>query len=125
MRSSIVRTLDDKDLEFAEMLQKLGIQQNVATMIAYLMNVDGATSRQIEIGTDLRQPQVSIGAKTLRCNGWLEESELKREGKGRPMRVYKLNASIDEIINHLEKERIKEADHLMQSIKKLKQLAAS
>ncbi len=125
MRSSIVRTLDDKDLEFVEMLQKLGIQQNVATMIAYLMNIDGATSRQIEIGTDLRQPQVSIGAKTLRYNGWLVESELKREGKGRPMRVYKLKASIDEIINHLEKERIKETHHLMQSIQKLKQLAVS
>ena len=125
MRSSIVKTLDDKDLEFAEMLQKLGIQQNVATMITYLMNVEEATSRQIELGTDLRQPEVSIGAKILRYNGWLEESELKKDGKGRPMRVYKLKASIDEIINHLEKERIKEAEHLMQSIQKLKQLAAS
>jgi predicted transcriptional regulator len=125
MKSSIVRTLDDKDLEFVETLQKLGIQQNVAAIISYLMNVDGATSRQIEMGTDLRQPEVSIGAKILRHNGWLEESELKREGKGRPMRVYKLKASIDKIIKHLEEERIKESDHIMQSIQKLKQLAAS
>jgi predicted transcriptional regulator len=125
MKASIVKALDDKDLEFAETLQKLGIQQNVAAMITYLMNVNGATSRQIEMGTDLRQPEVSIGAKILRYNGWLEESELKREGKGRPMRVYKLKASIDEIIKHLEEKRIKESDHIMQSIQKLKQLAAS
>jgi predicted transcriptional regulator len=125
MKTSIVKALDDKDLEFVETLNKLGIHQNVAAIITYLMNVDRATSRQIEMGTDLRQPEVSIGVKMLRHNGWLEESKLKREGKGRSMRVYKLRASIDEIIKHLEEERIQESDHIMKSIQKLKQLVAS
>jgi predicted transcriptional regulator len=66
MKASKVKTLDDRDREFAETLQKLGVEQNVAAMITYLMNVDKATSREIEIGTDLRQPEVSICAKTLR-----------------------------------------------------------
>ena len=81
MKASMVKTLDDRDREFAETLQKLGVQPNVAAMITYLMNVDKATSREIEIGTDLRQPEVSICAKTLRYNGWLEENDIKR-GKG-------------------------------------------
>jgi predicted transcriptional regulator len=125
MKASVVKTLDDRDREFAETLQKLGVQPNVAAMITYLMNVDKATSREIEIGTDLRQPEVSICAKTLRYNGWLEENDIKKGGKGRPLRVYKLKVSIDKIIEHFEKERIQESSEIMQSIQKLKQLATS
>ena len=124
MMASKVKILDDRDREFAETLQKLGVERNVSTMITYLMNVDKATSREIEIGTDLRQPEVSICAKTLRHNGWLEES-FKSEGKGRPSKVYKLKVSIDEIIEHFEEERIQKSSQLMQSIQKLRQLATS
>jgi predicted transcriptional regulator len=125
MMASKVKILDDKDREFAETLQKLGVERNVSAMITYLMNVDKASSREIEIGTDLRQPEVSICAKTLRHNGWLEESDIKRDGKGRPLKMYKLKVSIDEIIKHLEGERIQESSQIMQSIQKLKQLATS
>jgi predicted transcriptional regulator len=125
MRAFIVRTLDDRDREFVETLHKLGIHQNVAAIITYLMNVDEATSKQIEMGTNLRQPEVSIGAKMMRHNGWIDESQLKRDGKGRPTKVYKLRTPIDEIIKHLEEKRIRESDNIMQSIQKLKQMAAS
>ena len=125
MKVSMVKTLDDKDREFAETLQELGVQQNVAAMITYLTNVGKATSREIEMGTDLRQPEVSIAAKTLRYNDWLEESDIKREGKGRPLKAYKLKASIDAIIKHFEEEKIRESSQIMQSIQKLKQLATS
>jgi predicted transcriptional regulator len=125
MMASKVKILDDKDREFAETLQKLGVERNVSAMITYLMNVDKASSREIEIGTDLRQPVVSICAKTLRSNGWLEESGIKRNGKGRPLNMYKLKVSIDEIIKHLEEERIQESSRVMQSIQKLRQFATS
>jgi predicted transcriptional regulator len=125
MRAFIVRTLDDRDREFVETLHKLGIHQNVAAIITYLMNVNEATSKQIEMGTNLRQPEVSIGAKMMRHNGWIDESQLKRDGKGRPTKVYKLRTPIDEIIKHLEEKRIRESDNIMQSIQKLKQMAAS
>jgi predicted transcriptional regulator len=125
MKASKVKTLDDRDREFAETLQKLGVEQNVAAMITYLMNVDKATSREIEIGTDLRQPEVSICAKTLRLNGWLEESDIRRDGKGRPSKVYKIKVSIDEIIEHFEEERIQKSSQIMQSIQRLRQLTTS
>jgi predicted transcriptional regulator len=126
MKGSKVKTLDDRDREFAETLQKLGVEQNVAAMITYLMNVDKATSREIEMGTDLRRPEVSIGANILRLNGWLEESYTKSEKRGgRPSRLYKLKASIDEIIRHFEEEEIRESSRTIQSIQKLRQLATS
>jgi predicted transcriptional regulator len=125
MREWTVKTLDDRDWEFVETLRELGVQQNVAAIIAYLKNVESATSRDIEMGSDLRQPEVSIAAKILRNNGWLGESQIKRAGKGRPLKVYMLRASINEIIKHFEEEKLQESSQTMQSIQKLKDLATT
>jgi predicted transcriptional regulator len=66
MRQFSVKVLDDTDREFVEVLRELGIPRNVASMITYLANVEEATSREIEIGSNLRQPEVSIAMRTLR-----------------------------------------------------------
>jgi len=125
MRESTVKILDDKDLEFVETLRSLSVPRNVATLITFLANVDEASSREIEMGSDLRQPEVSIAMRTLRDNNWIEEKEIKREGKGRPMKVYSLKASIDEIIRHFEEEKMHESALAMESIQRLKQLIST
>ena len=73
--------LDEKDLEFVDALRSLNVPRNVATMITYLANTSEATSREIEMGTDLRQPEVSIAMRTLRQNNWVEEHDVKARGK--------------------------------------------
>ena len=125
MRESTVKILDDKDMEFVETLRSLSVPRNVATLITFLANVDEASSREIEMGSDLRQPEVSIAMRTLRDNNWIEEKEIKREGKGRPMKVYSLRASIDEIIKHFEEEKLHESAQAMESIQRLKQLIST
>ena len=125
MRESTVKILDDKDMEFVETLRSLGVPRNVATLITFLANVDEASSREIEMGSDLRQPEVSIAMRTLRDNQWIEEKEIKREGKGRPMKVYSLRASIDDIIKHFEDEKLHESAQAMESIQRLKQLIST
>ncbi|MDD4161284.1 MAG: ArsR family transcriptional regulator [Methanothrix sp.] len=125
MRESTVKILDDKDMEFVETLRSLSVPRNVATLITFLANVDEASSREIEMGSDLRQPEVSIAMRTLRDNNWIEEKEIKREGKGRPMKVYSLKASIDDIIKHFEEEKLHESAQAMESIQRLKQLIST
>jgi len=125
MRESTVKILDDKDMEFVETLRSLSVPRNVATLITFLANVDEASSREIEMGSDLRQPEVSIAMRTLRDNNWIEEKEIKREGKGRPMKVYSLRAKIDEIIRHFEEEKLHESAQAMESIQRLKQLIST
>lgn len=125
MRESTVKILDDKDMEFVETLRSLGVPRNVATLITFLANVEEASSREIEMGSDLRQPEVSIAMRTLRENNWIEEKEIKREGKGRPMKVYALRASIDDIIKHYEEEKLHESAQAMESIQRLKQLIST
>ena len=101
------------------------MQRNVAGLITYLANTNDATSRQIEMGTDLRQPEVSIAMRTLRQNNWVNERDVKAEGKGRPMKVYKLRVTIQEIIQHYEEEKNNEAAETMRSIQRLKELKSS
>ena len=125
MRESTVKILDDKDMEFVETLRSLGVPRNVATLITFLANVEEASSREIEMGSDLRQPEVSIAMSTLRENNWIEEKEIKREGKGRPMKVYALHATIDDIIKHFEEEKLHESAQAMESIQRLKQLIST
>ena len=122
MRESTVKILDDKDMEFVETLRSLGVPRNVATLITFLANVDEASSREIEMGSDLRQPEVSIAMRTLRDNNWIEEKEIKREGKGRPMKAYSLQIPIGEIIEFFEAQKRQESAQMLQNISKLKEL---
>jgi predicted transcriptional regulator len=123
MRQFSVKVLDDDDREFVEVLRDLGIPRNVASMITYLANVEEATSREIEIGSNLRQPEVSIAMRTLRNNGWVEEREIKKDGKGRPMKVYRLTISLEDIIRHFEDEKKRESTKVMENIDRLKDLS--
>ena len=124
IKQSKVNVLDDKDQEFVDALRNLDVPRSVATLITYLANMDEATSREIEMGTDLRQPEVSIAMRTLRENNWVEERDVKVGGKGLPMRVYKLSVPIGEIIKHYEEEKNSESAKTMQAIQRLKDISA-
>ena len=117
--------LDDKDQEFIEALRSLKVPRGVAALITYLANVSEATSREIEMGTNLRQPEVSIAMRTMRNNNWVEEREVKADGKGRPMNVYKLGVSIEKIIQHYEDVKNNEAAKTMQAIQRLREITAT
>ena len=117
--------LDEKDQEFIDALRSLKVPRNVATLITYLANTSEAAAREIEIATRLRQPEVSIAMRTLRQNNWVNERDVKAEGKGRPMKVYKLSVPIQEIIQHYEEEKNNEAARTMQAIQRLKEIAAA
>lgn len=111
--------------EFASILTKIGLKRNVAKVLTYLAGVDEATSREIEIGSDLRQPEVSIAMRQIRKLDWISERDEKNPGKGRPYRIYKLNKGLPEIIDYLEKEKEKESEMIMKQIEKLKTLKSN
>ncbi len=108
--------------EFASILMKVGLKRNVAKVLTYLAGVEEATSREIEVGSDLRQPEVSIAMREIRKLDWILERDEKNPGKGRPYRIYKLNKSLPEIIGYLEGEKARESEIVMRQIEKLKAL---
>jgi predicted transcriptional regulator len=110
--------------EFASILMKIGLKRNVAKVLTYLAGVEEATSREIEMGSDLRQPEVSIAMREIRKLDWISERDEKNPGKGRPYRIYKLNKNLPEIIEYLEAEKARESNQIMKQIEKLKALKA-
>jgi predicted transcriptional regulator len=125
MKQSTVKVLDEKDLEIIEALRSVDVPRNAATLITFLANVSEANSREIEMATDLRQPEVSMAMRTLRNNNWVEEREVKTEGKGRPMKIYTLSVPIEEIIKHYEDMKNSETARTMQAIQRLKEITAT
>jgi predicted transcriptional regulator len=96
------------------------MSRNVATTMAYLLNVDEASSREIEISTGLRQPEVSIAMRLMCQQSWVSVRSEKTHGKGRPMKFYSLAAPVDEIISYYEDKIYKESQATISAIKKLK-----
>ena len=117
---------DEKDLEVIEGLRSLGVNRNAAKLITYLKDVDQGSSRDIEMATGLRQPEVSIAMRTLREMGWISERDVRSPGMGgRPMKIYALRATIEEIIGHYEAEKTQESARTTEAIQRLKEIAAT
>ncbi|HOT07361.1 MAG: hypothetical protein A4E45_00195 [Methanosaeta sp. PtaB.Bin039] len=108
--------------EFTAMLMQVGLRRNVAKVLAYLSSVKEATSREIEIGSDLRQPEVSIAMSELRELGWISERDEKNPGKGRPYRIYRLQSSMAQIIELLEQRTHQERAEIRGRIALLRSL---
>ena len=81
MKDYEVKVLDENDHIFIETLRNLGMSRNVATTMAYLMNVNEASSREIEISTGLRQPEVSLAMRLMRNQSWGKCTFRKEAGK--------------------------------------------
>lgn len=96
IRFRSVKVLDDDDVALAETIE--GLRRAEALIAVYLNYVREATSREIEEGTGLRQPEVSIAMKTFKKKGWVKERERRTSGKGRPMKVYRLDTDLEHLI---------------------------
>ena len=125
IKDATIKVADKKDLEFMLGLETLGMKKTVACVITFLKDQNKRSSRDIEVATGLRQPEVSIAMQTLRERNWLTEHEIKSEGKGRPLRIYALRATIDEIINYCEAEKSREAARFSEAIQRLKELSSA
>jgi len=120
MKDYEVRVLDENDHLFIETLRNLGMSRNVATMMAYLLNVNEASSQEIEISTGLRQLEVSLALKLMHNQSWISIRSEKKPGKGRPIKIYSLAAPVDEIISYYEEKIYKESQATILAIKELK-----
>ena len=125
IRDATIKIADETDLEFVKGLESLGMNRNVAGLITYLKEVKEGSSRDIETATGMRQPEVSIAMRTLRQNNWVTERDVKTEGKGRPMKIYKLSTPLEEIIKHYGDVKNSESTQAMEAIQKLREMIAA
>ena len=124
MISEQVMMMEDNEFEMVELLRKLNMTRPVALTIACLSSLNEFTSREIEMMSGLRQPEVSIAMRHLNKYNWVDIRDKKKtEGKGRPIKLYKLVVSLEDIINTIEKEILFENKNVLENIQRLKNLS--
>lgn len=107
--------------ELAGILNELGLPRNVAKTLAYLRYHDDALAVDIEFNAGLRQPEVSVAIQYLLSKEWIRKKNVKKEGKGRPVRTYRLSKPFQDIIKEIEEEKkdsIMKMEMLMEKLKK-------
>lgn len=116
-----VTMMGDSEFEMVELLRKLNLTRPVALTLACLSNVDEITSRDIEMASGLRQPEVSIAMRHLNKYNWVDiREEKKSEGKGRPIKLYKLVVPLENVIKTIEDEIMTENKTILENIQRLK-----
>lgn len=123
MRDESMPVFDQDEEMMANLLGNIGLKRNLAKALVYLANVNESVSRNIELGAGLRQPEVSIAMRELRERGWIEEWEQKKEGKGRPLKCYRLSVELCNIIDHLDDSRKRDAQQDEETIATLRSLS--
>ena len=124
MQDSTITVLDERDHEFIQKLRNLGAPRNLAHVIAYLKNVNEATSREVERGAELGYTGVTTALQALQEMSWIEAREFKRVD-GRRKVTYSLKSSLEEIVMHFDEEKRREFTQEREAIQRLKELANS
>ncbi|TQD26172.1 transcriptional regulator [Methanolobus vulcani] len=124
MREKKPSGMSEKEYEIVELLRKLDINRPVALTLACLSSGEEITSREIEMNSSLRQPEVSIAMRYLKDNNWVDiREEKKTEGKGRPVKLYRLITPLEDIVQSIEQRVLLESRYVLNNIEKLKRLA--
>jgi len=120
MKENTPYKLTQQDEKIVHIFTELGMPKNLAKTLTYISQVDECRSAEVEQGADLRQPEVSVAMQELKKKGWIDKRDLKKEGKGRPIYIYKLTLPLDNIIGSFEKEKLQEIEAVKRDITELK-----
>lgn len=116
------KTLTSTDKKVINVFSDLGVSKNLAKTLMYISRVDQCRSADIERGANLRQPEVSVAMQQLTDRGWISKTNQKKEGKGRPIYIYKLTTKIDDIFEYFQEEKHHEIEDIQQNLSELKSL---
>ncbi|MCK4459985.1 MAG: transcriptional regulator [Methanosarcinales archaeon] len=124
MKELSIQVMGDREHEISDLLQNLELSKIVSKTVACLANTTEMTSRELEAAAGIRQPEVSAAMRVLRAKEWVVEREEKKKlGKGRPVKVYRLNILLRDIVETLEKEKISSEKEMMSDLGRLRELA--
>ena len=122
MTQNLLYRFNSQDEKIIKVFIDLGMPKNLAKTLIYIAQVNECRSVEIEHGANLRQPEVNVAMHKLQRKGWIKKRNLKKKGKGRPVHLYKLTSTINEIVSNFEKEKMKEIKHVQDDLEQLKAL---
>jgi len=119
MRNETVQYFSKKEESIAHLLIELGIHRNVAWVLVFFARTPEATSHDIEHGTGLRQPEISLAMRQMTDRGWIACRGPQAGQMGRKKKVYELATSLTAIVDSIENEKKQEAEKRITRLKKL------
>ncbi len=114
-----------QDDRVIKIFSELGMPKNFAKTLLYISQVEECKSADVEQGTRLRQPEVSVVMQQLMKKGWVKKRDLRKKGKGRPIHIYKLTYPLGSIIENFEKEKMLQIEKIREDITELKNIVNS
>jgi predicted transcriptional regulator len=120
MKQENVLYFTDKEEKFVNLLIEIGIKKNIAKVLVFLANTPESTSRAIERGADMRQPEVSVAMRYLMEQGWIKSRECSDKREGRPTKIYELAIPATEIMDRIENVKKTEAKTRLALVQKLR-----
>lgn len=118
-----IQVFTEKEEEFVNLLVRIGTQKTVAKTLVFLAKMKEATARTIELGADLRQPEVSMAMKYLAGKGWVDCREVPPEKKGRPVKIWNLNVPVEKILDAISREKQAELKSRLEMIRRVRNFA--
>ena len=112
----------EKEQNAVKTLQHIGFSRMEAQVILFLLKTGGITARDIEEGTNLRQPEVSQGTNALINRKWIKTSKIQTKGKGRPHYKYYLAKPKKEILDDIQREIWKRIEQEQQNLITVREL---
>ena len=122
MGSSPIPYLIEAEEEVVRLLVEIGLKKNEARILVVFFRGLEPTSREIERITDLRQPDVSIAISELSKHKWVGISSLISANKGRPVKVFVLTKTIDNILDELSERITIGYDQQMLMLKRIREI---
>jgi|WetSurMetagenome_2_1015567.scaffolds.fasta_scaffold30289_6 predicted transcriptional regulator len=119
MRQEQVQYFTETEETCIDLLVQVGMKKNVAKVLVYLAGKPRATTAEIERGTDMSQPEMSLAVKRLQELAWIRNHEIRTSNEGRPVKVYELTKSRAEILKSIYAAKKKQMNHQLSLVKKL------
>ena len=125
METVEIEQLDERDIEFADILSRYGFTENEAKVLVCINSRKSITQKEIMQYASMNQSAISKATNELIDDGYVKaEKEVKEEdsGKGRPSLIYSLNKPMNGIIDDIEKETMQQIEDIKATVERLKEL---
>ena len=121
METVEIKKLDERDIEFANILSRFGYSQNEGKVLVSIVNDIGITTKGIMQCAGMNQSAVSVAVNRLIKKGIIKAVKGFEE-RGRPAFHYSLNKSINDIINDIEIAQQKQIEQTKEMLERLKEI---
>ena len=122
METVEIKKLDERDIEFVNILSRFGYSQNEGKVLVSIAHDAGITTKGIMQCADMNQSAVSVTANRLIEKG-IVKAVKGIEERGRPAFHYSLVKSLNDVVFDIETATKTQIEQTKEALERLKEVA--